>query len=206
LLNILPKPIAERLKRSSGMIADDYDRVAILFADIVGFTAMADRLPPGEVVDLLNDVFNAFDKLAENYRVEKIKTIGDAYMVVAGLPTAEDEPEEILARLALDLVRATEQFRTPGTGAPLQVRIGLNSGRVVAGVIGQRKFAYDLWGDAVNVAARLEATGEPGRIQLSESLADTLADRFTFEPRGEIEVKGKGLMRTCFLTGTRPAP
>ncbi len=204
LLNILPKTIAERLKRSSGMIADDHDRVAILFADIVGFTTMSDRLPPAEVVNLLNDVFNAFDELAEKYDVEKIKTIGDAYMVVAGLPTAQDEPETIVARLALDIARKISEFKIPGTGEPMQVRIGINSGRVVAGVIGQRKFAYDLWGDAVNVAARMEATGEAGKIQLPDELALALAEHFTFEPRGAIEVKGKGMMSTSYLVGEKP--
>ena len=204
LLNILPKTIAERLKRSSGMIADDHDRVAILFADIVGFTTMSDRLPPAEVVNLLNDVFNACDELAEKYDVEKIKTIGDAYMVVAGLPTAQDEPETIVARLALDIARKVSEFKIPGTGEPMQVRIGINSGRVVAGVIGQRKFAYDLWGDAVNVAARMEATGEAGKIQLPDELALALAEHFTFEPRGAIEVKGKGMMSTSYLVGEKP--
>ena len=204
LLNILPKPIAERLKRSSGMIADDHDRVAILFADIVGFTTMSARLPPAEVVSLLNDVFNACDELAEKYGVEKIKTIGDAYMVVAGLPMARDEPETAVARLALDIARKVSQFKTPGTGEPVQMRMGINSGRVVAGVIGQRKFAYDLWGNAVNVAARMEATGEPGKIQLPDKLASELSDRFTFDPRGVIEVKGKGMMGTSFLIGEKP--
>jgi class 3 adenylate cyclase len=205
LLNILPKPIAERLKRGSGKIADDHDRVAVLFADIVGFTNLSDRLPPATVVDLLDQVFNAFDTLAEKYGVEKIKTIGDAYMVVAGVPTAQDEPEAIIARMALDIRDAVERFTLPDTGEPMQVRIGINSGRVVAGVIGQRKFAYDLWGDAVNVAARMEATGEPGKIQLPESMARQLADRFNFEPRGTVEVKGKGTMKTVFLTGAKAA-
>ena len=199
LLNILPKQIAARLKSSQGMIADDHDRVAILFADIVGFTTLSTRLQPAEVVTLLNDVFNAIDALVEKYGVEKIKTIGDAYMVVAGLPEARDDPEAVIARLALDILATVETITEPGTNHPVRLRIGINSGRVVAGVIGQRKFAYDLWGDAVNVAARMEATGEPGKIQVPDSFAGQLSDHFDFEPRGEIDVKGKGRLRTSFL-------
>ena len=203
LLNILPAPIAGRLKATHGMIADDHDRVAILFADIVGFTTMSDRLPPAEVVTLLNSVFNAIDDLVERYRVEKIKTIGDAYMVVAGVPQSIADPDETIARLAIDIQETVKRFKVPGTGEPLQMRIGVNSGRVVAGVIGQRKFAYDLWGDAVNVAARLEATGEPGRIQVTDAFAAGLADRFVFERRGAVEIKGKGSVETSFLAGAK---
>lgn len=203
LLNILPAPIAERLKATRGMIADDFDRVAILFADIVGFTAMSERLPPARIVALLNEVFNAIDELAARYKVEKIKTIGDAYMVVAGVPDKMDDPDDTIARLALDIQEAVSGFTLPDSDEKVQVRIGINSGKVVAGVIGQRKFAYDLWGDAVNVAARMEATGVPGRIQLAESLAAGLSDRFEFEPRGEVEVKGKGKIKTCFLVGEK---
>lgn len=203
LLNILPAPIAERLKATRGMIADDFDRVAILFADIVGFTAMSERLPPARIVALLNEVFNAIDELAARYKVEKIKTIGDAYMVVAGVPDKMDDPDDTIARLALDIQEAVSGFTLPDSDEKVQVRIGINSGKVVAGVIGQRKFAYDLWGDAVNVASRMEATGVPGRIQLAESLAAVLSDRFEFEPRGEVEVKGKGKIKTCFLVGEK---
>jgi len=206
LLNILPKQIAARLKSSQGMIADDHERVAILFADIVGFTTLSTRLQPAQVVTLLNDVFNAIDALVEKYGVEKIKTIGDAYMVVAGLPDARDDSEAVIARLALDILSTLETFTEPDTDRPVQVRIGINSGRVVAGVIGQRKFAYDLWGDAVNVAARMEATGEPGKIQVPESFAAPLSERFDFEPRGEIDVKGKGKVRTSFLVGEKVIP
>lgn len=201
LLNILPKQIAERLKQTSGMIADDHEEVAIMFADIVDFTTLSGRLPPAELVDLLNNVFNACDELADKYGVEKIKTIGDAYMVVAGVPMALDRPETILAHMALDMIQAVSKFKLPGTNDPVLLRIGINSGRVVAGVIGRRKFAYDLWGDAVNVAARMEETSEPGRIQVPGDLADKLADGFNFEARGDIEVKGKGMMRTSFLLG-----
>ena len=203
LLNILPAPIAARLKASEGMIADDHDKVAILFADIVGFTQMSGRLKPAELVRLLNDVFNAIDEAVAKRGAEKIKTIGDAYMVVAGLPLADPDPDATIANLALDMVEAVSGFTDPITGEPIQIRIGINSGAVVAGVIGNRKFAYDLWGDAVNVAARMEATGEIGRIQAPESFANSLNDRFEFEPRGAVEIKGKGTMQTCFLTCRR---
>jgi class 3 adenylate cyclase len=203
LLNILPKPIAHRLKQNSGMIADNYDQVAIMFADIVGFTDMSNRLAPDEVVKLLNNVFNGCDELAEKYRVEKIKTIGDAYMVVAGLPTAQDEPEAIIAAMALEMLEMVKRYKLPDTGEAVQMRIGINCGRVVAGVIGQRKFAYDLWGDAVNIAARMESAGTPGKIQLPSDLAAKLSDRFIFEDRGVIDVKGKGKMATSFLVGKK---
>ena len=204
LLNILPAPIAARLKASEGMIADDHDKVAVLFADIAGFTQMSGRLKPAELVSLLNDVFNAIDEVVARHGAEKIKTIGDAYMVAAGLPLEDPDPEATIAQLALDMVDVVSRFQDPITGEPVRIRIGINAGAVVAGVIGNRKFAYDLWGDAVNVAARMEATGEIGRIQAPDTLAAALSDRFTFEPRGEIEVKGKGMMRTSFLTGRRP--
>ena len=203
LLNILPEKIAKRLKTTPEMIADDRDRVAILFVDIVGFTSISGRLPPTKVVTLLNNVFNAIDELVAKYGLEKIKTIGDAYMVAAGLPDPIDDPEAKIARLALDIIEIMHRFREPESGEPLAVRIGLNSGRVVAGVIGNRKFAYDLWGDAVNVAARMEERGEPGRIQVTDTFADRLRDRFVFEARGGIEVKGKGLVRTSFLVGEK---
>ena len=205
LLNILPRPIAKRLKATEGMIADDHDQVAILFADIAGFTKMSDRLKPSEVVTLLNEVFNAIDELVAKYGVEKIKTIGDAYMVVAGVPNAIADPNETIAQLALDIKSTVSRFKEPGTGNPVEVRIGINSGTVVAGVIGNRKFAYDLWGDAVNVAARMEATGEIGKIQATDEFAASLSDRFDFEPRGEIDIKGKGKIATSFLTGRRSA-
>jgi len=203
LLNILPAPIAARLKTTEGMIADDHDKVAILFADIVGFTQMSGRLEPAQLVSLLNDVFNAIDAVVAKHGAEKIKTIGDAYMVVAGLPLADPDPDDTIAKLALDMVEAISGFRDPVTHEPVRIRIGINSGAVVAGVIGNRKFAYDLWGDAVNVAARMEATGEIGRIQVPETFAKALSDRFEFEPRGAVEIKGKGAMRTCFLTVPR---
>jgi class 3 adenylate cyclase len=160
---------------------------------------MSSRLPPDEIVTLLNEVFNAIDELVDKHGVEKIKTIGDAYMAVAGLPDSIDDPEDRIAHLALEIQKVTNRFVWPGSGEPLTMRIGLNVGRVVSGVIGNRKFAYDLWGDAVNVAARMEATGEPSRVQVTDTFADALRDRFIFEPRGEIEIKGKGKILTSFL-------
>ena len=183
------------------MIADDRERVAILFADIVGFTSMSGRLPPAKVVALLNNVFNAIDELVDKYGLEKIKTIGDAYMVAAGLPDPVDDPEGRIAKLALEIAKIVPNFKQPGSDEPLAVRIGINSGRVVAGVIGNRKFAYDVWGDAVNVAARMEESGEPGQIQVTDTFAALLRDRFVFEARGETDIKGKGWVRTSFLIG-----
>ena len=205
LLNILPEKIARRLKSERGMIADDREPVAILFADIVGFTDISGRLQPAEIVTLLNDVFNAIDGIVDKYGAEKIKTIGDAYMAVAGLPDPADNAEEIIARLALDIQREVARFHWPVTGDKVSVRIGLNSGKVVAGVIGNRKFAYDLWGDAVNVAARMEATGTPGKIHVTDNFQASLASQFLFEHRGEMEIKGKGKITTYFLSGERPA-
>ncbi len=201
LLNILPSSIAEKLKASPDMIADDHEKVAILFVDIVGFTELSERLQPGEVVALLNQIFNAIDDLVSKHGCEKIKTIGDAYMVVAGLPKPVENSEKTIAQLALDIRSAVSRFSLPGTDKPVQVRIGINSGKVVAGVIGNRKFAYDLWGDAVNVASRMEATGLVGAIQMPDELAQRLADHFQIEPRGLIEVKGKGKVATSLLIG-----
>ena len=206
LLNILPAPIARRLKGTEGMIADDHERVAILFADIVGFTSMSGRLQPAEMVTLLNGVFAAIDELVSKYGVEKIKTIGDAYMVVAGVPNSLPDPEGTIAGLALDIQETASRFKEPGSDQPVQIRIGINSGKVVAGVIGKRKFAYDLWGDAVNVAARMEANGVAGKIQVTDEFAGLISDRFEFEPRGKLEIKGKGLIGTSFLVGERSAP
>ena len=201
LLNILPAPIAQRLKNTPGLIADDRERVAILFADVVGFTNLSGRVQPAEIITLLNSVFNAIDELVDKHGVEKIKTIGDAYLAVAGLPDPIDNPEVTISRLALDVQEAVSKIRVPGTDEPVQIRIGLHAGHVVAGVIGNKKFAYDLWGDAVNFAARMEATGVPGRIQVTAEFAEVLGDRFRFEPRGKIAVKGKGEVQTCFLVG-----
>ena len=204
LHNILPPAVAARLKDNPEVIADSHKPVSILFADIVGFTDMAGRKTAEDLVRLLNNVFSRFDALVDEMGLEKIKTIGDAYLVVAGLPAARDDHAEAAARLALAMVAATADVAKE-TGENLQIRIGIHSGNVVAGVIGHRKFAYDIWGDTVNVAARMESTGEPGRIQVSGETARLLKDSFVLEPRGTIDVKGKGQMETFFLAGETAA-
>ncbi len=201
LLNVLPAPIAERLKRRPGSIAERFPEATVLFADIVRFTELADRLPAPELVALLDAVFSCFDALADTHGLEKIKTIGDAYMVACGVPEARPDHVEAVARMALDMLQSIEAL--PPGPERIALRIGLHTGPVVAGVIGQRKFAYDLWGDAVNTASRMESHGAPGRIQVSRAVHARLKDRFTFEARGTIDVKGKGPMETWFLTGRR---
>ncbi len=196
LRNVLPDRVAERLKDGPTTIADRFDEVTVLFADLVGFTTLSATLPAERVVALLNDVFTRFDELATHHRVEKIKTIGDAYMVVAGVPEPRDDHADAAAAMALDLRDAIASL-----GHGVQIRIGMCSGPVVAGVIGIRKFAYDLWGDTVNTAARMESHGAPGEIHVTESTYGLLRDRFTFVERGSIDVKGKGAMRTYFLEG-----
>lgn len=202
LHNILPPVVAARLKDDPAVIADSHDAVTILFADIVGFTEMFSDASPEALVSLLNTVFSRFDDLVEAEQLEKIKTIGDAYMAVAGLPAARPDHAQAAARLALAMVAAADDV-SRNTGVALQIRVGIHSGPVVAGVIGQRKFAYDLWGDTVNVAARMESHGEAGRIQVSADTARLLGDAFILEPRGEIDVKGKGAMPVFFLTGAK---
>ncbi|MEC4803918.1 MAG: adenylate/guanylate cyclase domain-containing protein [Jaaginema sp. PMC 1079.18] len=200
LLNVLPKAIAERLKNHTGAIAEQYDEVTILFADIVNFTPLASRLSPIELVNLLNKIFSTFDKLADYYDLEKIKTIGDAYMVVGGLPNPQADRAEAIARMALAMQEAMNQFKIEHD-PNLQIRIGINTGSVVAGVIGIKKFIYDLWGDAVNVASRMESQGQPGRIQVTAHTYQRLKDQFSLTRRGRIQVKGKGKMTTYWLTG-----
>ena len=202
LLNILPGPIAERLKEGQGIIADGYPDVTILFADIVDFTKLSARTSPRQLVVLLNRVFTAFDRLAQHYRLEKIKTIGDAFMVAGGLPEPRPDHAEAIAEMALDM-RAEVQRLSAELGEPLSVRIGINTGPVVAGVIGERKFAYDLWGDAVDTASRMESHGAENRIQLNENTYERLKSKFICEERGMIDIKGKGEMRTYFLIRKR---
>jgi class 3 adenylate cyclase len=198
LHNVLPEPIAERLKRGEQTIADAFDEVSVLFADIVGFTDLSSKIPASELVVLLNEVFSAFDALAEKHGLEKIKTIGDAYMVVAGLPSRRDDHAVALSTMALDMLDAIADFNAKH-GTSLGMRIGINSGPVVAGVIGKRKFIYDLWGDAVNTASRMESSGVPGRVQVSASTAARLEGKVPTEDRGVVTVKGKGDMRTYLL-------
>jgi adenylate cyclase len=200
LLNVLPRSIADRLKREKGIIADRFAEATVLFADIVNFTPVSSSLPPEEVVLWLNDVFSSLDRLAEQYRVEKIKTIGDCYMMVSGLPTPRPDHAEVAAELALAL-RDEMANRIAPHGRPMRMRIGIHSGPVVAGVIGTDKFAYDLWGDTVNTASRMESHGVEGAIQVTEATYQRLRPCYEFEERGAVEIKGKGVMRTYFLTG-----
>jgi PAS domain S-box-containing protein len=209
LLNILPQPIADRLKQNpvsgkslNSAIAEHYDEVTILFADIVGFTQLSAQLPPLELVNLLDQIFSTFDQLAETLGLEKIKTIGDAYMVAAGLPTPRPDHAEAIADMALEMTTAMAQFAQT-LQLDLKLRIGINSGIVVAGVIGQKKFIYDLWGDAVNIASRMESLGEPGGIQVTQATYDRLKDQYDLRSRGAIAVKGKGTMETYWLMGRK---
>lgn len=202
LLNVLPRTIAERLKREPGVIADVHEEVTVLFADVVDFTRFTERTEPARVVGVLNEVFSAFDALAARHGLEKIKTIGDAYMVAAGLPAPRPDHAEAMADMALDMMAALDSLREP-LGMELSIRIGMHSGPVIAGVIGRRKFIYDLWGDTVNTASRMETHGLPGRIQVSHAAYLRLCDRYAFEDRGEIEVKGKGRQHAYLLLGHR---
>lgn len=201
LLNILPIAIAERLKSDTSPIAEYFEEVTILFADIVGFTPLSTRLKPVELVGLLNEIFSEFDELTENHGLEKIKTIGDAYMVVGGLPIPKPNHTQAIAQMALDMQSVIAQFQHDGS-EQLQIRIGINKGSVVAGVIGTKKFIYDLWGDAVNIASRMESSGLPGRIQVTEAVYEKLKDGYNFEKRGTIDVKGRGEMTTYWLVGS----
>jgi adenylate cyclase len=197
LLNVLPAPIAERLKRGPGVIAEAHPAVTVLFADVAGFTPFVERTAPDAVIDLLDRVFSAFDELADRYGLEKIKTIGDAYMVVGGAPQPRPDHAEAVASMALDMLDAVRDLAMPD----LAVRIGIDTGPVIAGVIGRRKFSYDLWGDTVNTASRMESHGIPGRIQVTPAVEARLRDRFRFERRGPIDVKGKRSIVTFFLVG-----
>jgi class 3 adenylate cyclase len=198
LLNVLPGEIAARLRDNHAAIADSLDDVTILFADLVGFTTLASRLDPSRLVALLSRLFSHFDDLAEQHGLEKIKTIGDAYMAASGVPQARTDHAEAAAEMALSMIGAVERVAAE-MGESLRLRVGLHSGAVVAGVIGKRKFSYDLWGDSVNTAARMESHGLPGAIQCSAQTFDRLRERYRFEDRGEIEIKGKGPMRTYLL-------
>ena len=200
LLNVLPEPVAARLKREQAIIADAHPAVTVLFADIVGFTPLSERLSPEDVVVLLDQVFARWDALAARYGVEKIKTIGDAYMVAGGIPAPRDDHAEAIAEMALAMLPAADRCAAE-MGVPLTVRIGIATGPVVAGVIGRAKFIYDLWGDTVNTASRMESHAAPGTIQVSEDLYQRLRDHYDLRPRGTIDVKGKGPMTTYVLVG-----
>lgn len=198
LLNVLPGAIADRLKDNQSAIADYFPEVTILFADIVGFTPLSARTPPLELVSLLNQIFSTFDQLVEKHGLEKIKTIGDAYMVVGGLPVPQFGSAEAVAEMALEMQAAIAEFEALND-RPFKIRIGINTGPVVAGVIGIKKFIYDLWGDTVNVASRMESSGIPGKIQVTTETYHRLKDKFIFTERGPISVKGKGKMITYWL-------
>ena len=200
LLNILPRSIAERLKESPATIADQFDEATILFADVVDFTPLSERLAPGEVVGILDHLFTHFDVLADAYGLEKIKTIGDCYMVAAGVPTPRPDHARAMALMALDMREAMLSSDEVGH-LGLELRIGINSGPVVAGVIGRKRFLYDLWGDAVNTASRMESQGVPGQIQVTRATYELLTDDFAFEHRGTVDVKGKGELETWYLLG-----
>jgi len=202
LLNVLPKAIAERLKHRADTIADDFAEVTVMFIDIVGFTALSAQTSPTQMVEILNQIFSMFDLLAELYDLEKIKTIGDAYMVAGGLPMPRHDHASAIADMALDIQKIMSHFYMP-SGEPLSIRIGINTGPVVAGVIGSKKFIYDLWGDTVNTASRMESHGLPGCIQVTEATRDRLGDAYLLETRGAIDVKGKGNMHTYFLRGKK---
>ena len=198
LLNILPAAIAQRLKTEPGIIADRFDSVSVLFSDIVGFTPLSEALSAEQMVEWLNEVYSVFDTLVQHHDVEKIRTIGDGYMVAAGVPFPRDDHASALARLALDM-RAHFASLPPVSGHRVSFRIGISSGPVVGGVIGTHKFQYDIWGDTVNTAARMESHGVPGRIHISPITHELIRQEFVCEPRGTIEVKGKGDMNTWFV-------
>lgn len=202
LLNILPEAIAERLKRGENTIADSFADVTVMFADLVGFTKLSANLSPAQLVELLNYIFSAFDSLADKYGLEKIKTIGDAYMVVGGLPTPRKDHAEAIAEMALDMLEKIAQIPTKD-GQPLKIRIGINTGAVEAGVIGSKKFTYDLWGDTVNTANRMESHGIPGAIQVTKATYECLSGKYMLKERGVVDVKGKGPMVTYLLMGRK---
>jgi class 3 adenylate cyclase len=200
LLNVLPAPIAARLKAGEAVIADAFPEVTVLFADIVDFTRRSQRTNPAQVVQALNELFSAFDRLAQRQGVEKIKTIGDAYMVAGGLPQPRPDHAQAIAEMALAM-QAEVARRTDPSGRPLQLRIGIDTGPVEAGVIGTSKFSYDLWGDTVNTASRMESHGVAGCIQVTERTYQRLRDGYRFQRRGPIQVRGMGEMVTYFLVG-----
>jgi adenylate cyclase len=204
LLNILPREIAAILKNEPRTIAEHFPQASILFADVVGFTPMTASMSPRELVELLNEVFSCFDELVEEFGLEKIKTIGDCYMVASGVPRPRDDHAEILVRMALAMQHAIRDKAF--SGRRLVFRIGVNSGPVVAGVIGKRKFAYDLWGDAVNTASRMESHGQGGHIQITRSTYELIRDRFACEPKGVVQIKGKGPMEVWHVIGFTPCP
>ncbi len=202
LHNILPSVIAGRLKQGESTIAETYPEVTVLFADIVGFTKLSEKLGPKQIVSMLNDIFQRFDKIAMDVEVEKIKTIGDCYMVVGGVPDRRSTHCQQIAEFAIKALESFNEYAREFV-EPLQVRVGIHTGTVVAGVVGTQKFSFDLWGDVVNVASRLESTGSPNRIHVSDAVQVRLHDDYDFEERGDVEIKGKGSIHTWFLEGRK---
>jgi len=200
LLNVLPPEIAERLKRQEYPIADRFDEVTVLFADMVGFTERSAAEPPEVTVGVLNAFLTAFDQLADRHRLRPIRTIGDSYLVVGGLPVPRPDHAEAVADMALDML-AEVKVLNARNGWAVSFRIGVNTGPAMAAVVGHHRFTYDVWSDAVNIASRMESSGTPGRVQVAEETYRRLRSRYDFEPRGQIEVKGKGAMTTYFLVG-----
>ncbi len=202
LLNILPPPIADRLRSGERVIADRFDNSTLLIADIVGFTKMSSQMAPDQVVQMLDDVFSMCDELVDRHGLEKIKTIGDAYMVVGGVPIETPDHARRVAEFALDMIDGVNDVQRDWAH-PVSVRVGMSSGPVVAGVIGNKRTTYDVWGDTVNLASRMESLGVPGRIQVARPVHDLLSKHYLLEPRGKVEVKGKGRLPTWFLVGRR---
>jgi len=200
LLNILPGAIANRLKGGEKTIANGHATVSVMFADLCGFTALSRKTSPTDLVTMLNRIFTEFDIIVEKYQVEKIKTIGDCYMMVGGLPSHRDDHAQAVAAAAMEMVSALERINQ-SNGTELQMRVGIHTGPVVAGVIGKIKFTYDLWGDTVNVASRMESSGLPGMVHLSEQTQQALSGDFLTEERGFVECKGLGQVKTYFLKG-----
>jgi class 3 adenylate cyclase len=190
------------LKQEQRTIADSFSEVTVMFADIVGFTELSAQTPPIELVEILNEIFSEFDQLTDEHGLEKIKTIGDAYMVVGGLPVPRPNHAQAIAAMALDMQDRISEFCT-ATGKDFSIRIGINTGPVIAGIIGTKKFIYDLWGDTVNIASRMESHGVPGCIQVTEATYKRLQSQFLFEERGLIQVKGKGQMNCYLLKGKK---
>jgi guanylate cyclase len=202
LFNILPRSIADVLKDDPQTIAERFDSVSILFADVVGFTPLSASIEADDMVNLLNEIYTFFDNVMEKHGLEKIRTMGDGYMAASGVPHARPDHAHALADAALEMMDFLNRWESPYAG-DIEFRMGINSGPVLAGVIGRKKFSYDVWGDPVNIASRMESYGEPGKIQVSRATYELLKDDFLFEPRGPIAIKGKGDMETWFLVGRR---
>jgi class 3 adenylate cyclase len=201
LLSIFPETIADKLRNSNRSVADSFENVTIFFADIVGFSQLASNKNPSEVVAMLDEIFSEFDALVDKYGIEKIKTIGDSYMAVGGLPVPDARHCHNIADMAIEINQIIKEKYTEKYN--LQLRIGIHTGKAVAGVIGNKKFSYDLWGDSVNIASRFEASGHPEKIHITEDVKNTLGDAYTYKDCGEVEIKGKGMMRSYFLLGKK---